>query len=88
MQKMMKDEIWVLVRTYLWIYDVSEADVVLREETWVVVDVSKSNFHCWYVAREVELRGLGHVQLNGQVLCLPANLCAVLLQGQALSEQG
>ena len=77
----MKDEIWVLVRTYLWIYDVSEADVVVREDTWVGVDVAKSNFHCWYVPREVKLWGLGHVQLNGQVLCLPAYLCAILLLG-------
>ena len=77
-----------MLSAHLWIYNVGEADMVVREDTWAVVDEAKSKFHCWYIAREVKLQGLGHLQLNGQVLCLPANLCAVLLQGQALSEQG
>ena len=77
-----------VLSAHLRVYYISEADMVVGKNTWVGVDVAKSKSHCWYVAREVKLWGLGHLQLNGQVLCLPAYLCAVLLQGQALSEQG
>ena len=68
-----------VISTHLWIYDVSKPDMVVREDTWVAVDEVKSKFHCWYVTREVKLWGLGHLQLNGQVLFLSAYLCAVLL---------
>ena len=34
---------------HLWVYDVSEADVVAREDTWVAVDEVKSSFNCWCI---------------------------------------
>ena len=39
------------VSTHPWVYDVSEADVIIREDTRIGVDKTKSNFHEWYVTR-------------------------------------
>ena len=38
-------------QAHSWVYDASEADVIIREDTRIGVDKTKSNFHEWYVTR-------------------------------------